>query len=1250
MPDQPLTPDRRTLEIDPAEIDTPPRASFVELGVVSCFSFLRGASDAVDLAMAARAAGYDAIGIADANSMAGVVRMHTEAKTLKLRPVIGCRIETVEGLAFLAYPRDRAAYGRLCKLISAGRMQTLDGEWQTKGECAINLKMLAAHGEDVQLILLPPRDLDAVFAIEVESNVVPLRDADEQGGKMMRLTAPFPELLPHLTDQFPTLRHLAGSHLHTGDDIARIDRLDALARAHGLTLLATNDVHYAGPEKRPLQDVMTAIRHKTTVARAGHLLHGNGERYLKPPHIMEKLFERWPHAITAAREVADACRFSLDELRYEYPEEIYPGGMEPQEYLESATWEGAKWRYPNGLPDSVREILHKELALIGKMDLARYFLTIKDIVDFAREKVNPPILCQGRGSAANSAVCFCLGITSVDPAHHQLLFDRFISEDRKEPPDIDVDFEHERREEVIQYLYRKYGRHRAGLTATVIHYRPRMAIREVGKAMGLSEDVTSTLAKTVWGGWGREIGEAHVAETGMDITDPHLKRVLALTRQMIGMPRHLSQHVGGFILTEGALTETVPIGNGAMPERSFIEWDKDDIEALGILKVDVLALGMLTCIKKCLDLLEDHHDHPLELATVPREDPETYAMLRKGDSLGVFQVESRAQMNMLPRLRPREFYDLVIQVAIVRPGPIQGDMVHPYLKRRRGAEQVQIPAPSPEHGPPDELSSILERTLGVPIFQEQAMKIALDAAKFSSLEANRLRKAMATFRSRGMVDELQDMMVERMVKRGYDRDFAQRCFNQIRGFGEYGFPESHAASFAHLVYVSSWLKCHFPAAFGCALLNSQPMGFYAPAQIVRDAAEHGVAVRSADVNCSDWDCTLEDMREEVFFAQRRRGRRGTDRAEGAFPATIQEDDAVEEGMRLRRRCETSASLRDNQSTDFVVSHGCPREQNPDKGRQDRHLSLRLGLRQIDGLPEHIAARLIAERAENGPYADVRELQDRAGLSPAHIERLASADAFTSLGLPRRQALWDARSLVAGPDLPLFRAAAERDEGAEKRAVQLPHMPLSEEVVADYQTTRLSLKAHPMAFLRPDLAERGFVRACDLRDRKFRSMVQVAGVVLIRQQPGSAKGVCFITLEDETGVINLVVWPDLKEKQRKVVMGARLIEVRGRVEYDDEVIHVIAHHMTDATHRLHALSDDMLEAPLARADHVTSPLPSKFGPRKEADIPPEGDTEKARPIEPWEPPPANNRECGNHTNGGRGHPRNARIIPKSRDFH
>ncbi len=1203
MPEAALTPERRRVAGE-AEAP-PPRAAFVELGLASCFSFLRGASDAVDLVTQAHALGYDAIGIADANTLAGVVRLHGEAQTLKLRPVIGCRIETAEGLAFLAYPTNREAYGRLCALISAGRMGKLDGEWQDKGACDISLAMLAARSEEVQLVLLPPSDLDAEFTIVVESNVIPLplaggvrggSDVAEQGSDTPTpdpsrrregslLTAPFPELLPHLTAQLPTLRHIAASYLYTGDDLARIARLDELARGQGLSILATNDVLYHAAHRRPLHDVMTAIRHKTTVAAAGQLLQPNAERHLKGPEEMARLFRRWPHALAAAREVADAGQFNLEELRYEYPEETCPDGLDPQQHLENLTWAGAVGRYPEGVPESVRDTLRRELVLIGKLSLARYFLTIKDIVDFARGQ-DPPILCQGRGSAANSAVCYSLEITAVDPARHALLFDRFISEDRNEPPDIDVDFEHERREEVIQYIYARYGRHRAGLCATVIHYRPRMAIREVGKAMGLSEDITTALAKTVWGGHGRSIKEAHVTrETGVDLADPHLRRVLALTEQMIGMPRHLSQHVGGFILTQGPLSETVPIGNGAMPERSFIEWDKDDIDALGILKVDVLALGMLTCIRKCLTLLGAHHGQELTLATVPKEDPAVYDMLCKGDSLGVFQVESRAQMNMLPRLRPRCFYDLVIEVAIVRPGPIQGDMVHPYLKRRRGAERVEIPAPGPSHGPPDELTSILGRTLGVPIFQEQAMKIALDAAKFSGLEANRLRKAMATFRSRGMVAELEELMVGRMIARGYDPDFAERCFNQIKGFGEYGFPESHAASFALLVYVSSWLKCHYPAAFGAALLNSQPMGFYAPAQIVRDAREHGVEVLPVDVNFSGWDNTLET--KPLPF----RGGVGV----GTVDQAQRQPDS-------------------------------PHPPTPSPEGEGEKVALRLGLRQIDGFPEAAAARVVAAR-EAGPFRDVRELKERGGLSPALIERLASADCFNSLGLTRRQALWDARSLIAAPDLPLFAAAAARDEGAERTATQLPVMPLSEEVVADYQTQRLSLKAHPLAFLRADLAERGFVRAADLRAKRYRASVQVAGVVLIRQRPGSAKGVCFITLEDETGVANIVIWPDLMEKQRKVIMGARLMEVKGRVEYDDEVVHVIATHLTDATPSLHALSDELLVSPIARADHVNSPLPSRAQPD-------------------FEPPGPGNRDCG--WRGG--HPRDARIIPKSRDFH
>src|SRR4051794_28933636 len=806
-----------------ADMPPPPveRAPFVELGVASPFSFLRGASDAIELTLRALELGMDAIGIADRNTLAGVVRMHSAAKEAGLKPLIGCRLDLADAPSLLAYPVDREGYGRLSRLLSLGKRRA------EKGECELSLSDVAAHQEGIAFIAWPNDDLD-VFEGE----------------------------LPRLRDALTSLRHVAASWLYRGDDAARIERLDRLARQHGCTILATNDVHYHAADRRPLQDVVTCIREEVTIATAGYLLNPNAERHLKPAAEMMRLFERWPHAVEATREFADALNFSLDELRYEYPRETVPDGRSPQQYLEVLTWTGAAERWPTGIPAKVLKQLKHELALIEKLDFARYFLTVHDIVAYARS-LTPPILCQGRGSAANSAVCYCLGITAVDPAMNDLLFERFISEERKEPPDIDVDFEHERREEVIQHIYEKYGRERAGIAATVIHYRPRSAIREVGKVMGLSEDVCGALASTIWGHMEAELEDARANDAGLDLSDPHLKRTIKLAEQLVGMPRHLSQHVGGFILTERPLTETVSIGNGAMDDRTFIEWDKDDIDELGILKIDVLALGMLTCIRKCFDLIEQHHDERWELATVPQEVPEVYDMLCQGDSLGVFQVESRAQMNMLPRLKPRCFYDLVIEVAIVRPGPIQGDMVHPYLERRSGKEPVTFPCPDPAHGPPDELERILGRTLGVPIFQEQAMKIALDAAKFSSEEANQLRKAMATFRSKGNIETLEEKMVGRMVARGYDPDFAQRCFDQIKGFGEYGFPESHAASFAHLVYVSSWLKWRYPAAFAAALLNSQPMGFYAPAQIVRDAREHGVEVREVDVNHSDWDCTLE---------------------------------------------------------------------------------------------------------------------------------------------------------------------------------------------------------------------------------------------------------------------------------------------------------------------------------------------------------------------------------------------------------
>ncbi|WP_339764686.1 error-prone DNA polymerase [uncultured Sulfitobacter sp.] len=1100
MPENDNQHPRRTLDTD---VFTPnPRAAFVELGVTTCFSFLRGASDAVDLCATAWAQGHDALGVADLNTMAGVVRLHAEARKACMRPIIGTRLKLVTGEEFLAYPRDRDAYGRLCELLSRGKMHDQSGDWQAKGVCDISLQDLAAQADGIQLIIMPDENLGQFAA---------------------RLRA--------LTRALPTLRHVAASYLYRGDDRARINRLDHLAKEHGLSILATNDVHYHAPDRRPLQDVMTCILNKTTITKAGFLLAANAERHLKSPAQMVELFAEWPHAIRATREVADACTFDLRQLSYEYPQETIPAGRTPQEYLSELTWKGAAERYPDGTPDKVRASLQKELTLIGKLDIAQYFLTIYDIIQFARHEVSPPILCQGRGSAANSAVCYVLGITAVDPDKNDLLFERFISEERIEPPDIDVDFEHERREEVIQHIYNKYGRDRAGLCATVIHYRPRMALREVGKVMGLSEDITSALAKTIWGSWGREVGVKEATEAGLDLRDPLIARTIKLADMMIGMPRHLGQHVGGFILTETPLTRTVPIGNGAMKDRSFIEWDKDDIDELRILKVDVLALGMLTCIRKAFNLIAAHHGKRFDLATVPKEDQKVYDMLCKGDSVGTFQVESRAQMNMLPRLKPRQFYDLVVQVAIVRPGPIQGNMVHPFLRRRSGKEAVEYPSPGPEHDP-DELQNILGRTLGVPIFQEQAMKIAMVAAEFSPKEANELRKAMATFRSRGTIGELEDKMVGRMIGRGYDPEFANRCFNQIKGFGDYGFPESHAASFALLVYISSWIKCHYPDVFCAALLNAQPMGFYAPAQLVRDAREHSVEVRAPDVNFSDWDTTLEPVGPENF-------------------------------------------------------------------------AVRLGLRQIDGMSQAMAERLM--KARWVPFRTLKEVKTLARLDAGTIRKLAAADTFRSMDLDRRQALWDARALRDAPDLPLFRDT--QDEGPEM-AFALPQMPTCEHVVADYQTMRLSLKTHPMAFFRRSMARQGYVSASDLPRLRNGQAVSLAGIVLIRQRPGSAKGVCFITLEDETGVANLVVWPKVMDLFRKVIMQSRLINISGMLQRSDEVIHVVAHQLTDRSDALDRLSNDALDVPLARADEVRKPLPS-----------------------------------GTHT-----HPRNARIIPKSRDFH
>ncbi|MEM9170784.1 MAG: error-prone DNA polymerase, partial [Pseudomonadota bacterium] len=890
-------------------------SAYAELAVTTNFSFLRGASHAEELVARAAELGLNAVGVADRNTLAGVVRAHTAAKDAGMKLLIGARLVPDDGPELICYPKDRAAYARLSRLLSVGKMNA------PKGECRFTLDDVRAAADGQIFIAVPPDDPGRVQPDDA-----------------------FERAVADLAQAWRGRLFLAARRGFQGRERERLARLDALGRRVGAPIVAVNDVLYHAPERRPLQDVLTCIRNHCTIAEAGYRLEANAERHIKAPEEMARLFAGFEDALARTQDIAAACTFSLDELSYQYPDEPVPPGKTPQERLTDLAWEGARRRYPAGAPEPVRAAIEKELALIDHLGYAPYFLTVHDVVAWARRE---NILCQGRGSAANSAVCYCLGITSVDPNTTSLLFERFLSKERKEPPDIDVDFEHERREEVIQYVYRRYGRHRAALTATVISYRPRSAVREVCKALGLSEDVSAALAGTVWGSWGSDIKADQIRQAGLDPDNPLIARAIALTRQLIGFPRHLSQHVGGFVLTRDDLVETVPIGNAAMEERTFIEWDKDDIDALGIMKVDVLALGMLTCIRKAFDLLRLHKVLDLDLASVPPEDPATYDMLCRGDSLGVFQVESRAQMNMLPRLRPREFYDLVIEVAIVRPGPIQGDMVHPYLRRRKGDEPVAYPSPSPECGPPDELRNILQRTLGVPLFQEQAMQISIDAAKFTPDEANGLRRAMATFRKVGTIQNYETMMVERMVARGYDPVFAQRCFDQVKGFGEYGFPESHAASFALLVYVSSWLKCRHPDVFCAALLNSQPMGFYAPAQIVRSAIEHDVAVRPADVNLSDWDNTLEP----------------------------------------------------DETGGFAV---------------------RLGLRQIDGLAEAEMTALVEAR---GPgYAHPDDLRRRAGVSRGALERLAAADAFGSMGLDRRAALWAVRGQARPTALPLFEAA------------------------------------------------------------------------------------------------------------------------------------------------------------------------------------------------------------------------------------
>ena len=1168
---------------DPRE-PHPTGPAFAELLATTNFSFLRGAAHPEELVETAAALGYEALGVADRNTLAGVVRAHTAAKEAGLRLIVGARIDLTDGPSVVLLPTDREAYARLSRLLTLGKRRA------EKGRCHLTLADLPAAAEDQIAIVIPPED-----------------------GRIPTREGRFAQDLAAIAALFPNEAHLAAAIHYDGEDEHRLAALDALSIAAGTPLIASNLPLHHVPERRPLLDVLTAIREKTTVAEAGFRLEANAERYLKPPAEMARLFRHRPDALTRGVEIAQRCRFSLDDLRYEYPDELTTEGRTIQEELVLRTWVGAAERYPpsrhpGGIPERVRRALDHELALIDKLAYAPYFLTVWDIVRFARSR---GILCQGRGSAANSAVCYCLGITAVDPSRSDLLFERFVSEARGEPPDIDVDFEHERREEVIQYVYAKYGRERAGLAATVISYRARSAVREVGKALGLSADVVGLLAGQVWGRWGDGVDDDRVREIGLDPRDPTLRRVLDLTRQLVGFPRHLSQHVGGFVITPGRLDEMVPIENAAMEDRTVIEWDKDDLESLGMLKVDLLALGMLTCIRRAFDLLRRHKGIDHSLATVPAEDPAVYDMLCRGDSLGVFQVESRAQMAMLPRLRPRDFYDLVVEVAIVRPGPIQGDMVHPYLRRRNGREAVDFPS--------EELRAVLGKTLGVPLFQEQAMKIAIVAAGFTPTEADQLRRAMATFRKTGMVGSFHDKMINGMVDRGYDRAFAERCFRQIEGFGNYGFPESHAASFALLVYVSSWLKRHHPEIFAAALLNSQPMGFYAPAQIVHDAREHGVQVRHPDVNASDWDADLE---------------------EPPSPAPM------------------------------------PPPPTPTRAPAPRGLlALRLGLRSLKGFREDDADRITAAR---GPgYRDLAQLRRQAGFDAATLERLARGDALGSLGLSRREAFWAARGLkadegaaapgdaIAGKgrkggktgrgleDLPLF--AASRPEPSDDHQqntsplrvepeVALPTAPTGEEVVDDFTSLRLSLRAHPVALLRPRLAERGWGTTEILGTARAGRRVRLSGLVLVRQRPGTAKGVIFITLEDEVGVANLIVWPPVFEAHRRVVLGAKLLGVVGRIQREGIVVHVVVEELVDLTCDLASLTDGTLDesgfaGAIANADEVRRTTRDHRAPDDdERGVAPK----KAAVIQPPRPTP---KPVGTHPRSMRP---DLRVV--SRDFH
>jgi error-prone DNA polymerase len=1061
---------------------------YAELQVTSHFSFLRGASSCEELFATAATLGVEALAVTDRNSLAGIVRAHQAAKDTGIRLVVGCRLDLRDDLSVLVYPTDRPAYSRLCRLLSLGKGRA------GKGKCDLGWDDLVTYGEGLLVVLIP----------DLADDLCTIR-------------------LRRLRQDFGDRAYLALTLRRRPNDQLRLHQLSNLAAQADVPTVVTNDVLYHDRDRRLMQDIVTCIRHNCTIDQLGRRKQRFADRYLKPPEEMHRLFKRYLEALARTSEIVARCRFSLDQLAYQYPEELMLPGLTAQEALEKLTWEAVPNRYPEELPEDVEKILKHELALIARLGYAPYFLTVNSIVRFARSK---DILCQGRGSAANSAVCYVLGITSIDPSRSDLLFERFVSEERREPPDIDVDFEHERREQVIQWIYETYGRQRAALCSVVTCYRAKGSLRDVGKALGLPEDLTKMLSSQVWG-WKEGIGEKQAADLNLNATDRRLRLAFDLAQQLIGTPRHHSQHPGGFVLTQDRLDELVPIEPAAMEDRQIIEWDKDDIDILKFMKMDVLGLGMLSCMKRGFDLLEEHKGIKKDLATIPPEDPRTYAMIRRADTLGTFQIESRAQMSMLPRIKPRTFYDLVIEVAIVRPGPIQGDMVHPYLRRREGKEKVHYPKP--------ELEKVLGKTLGVPLFQEQAMRVAIECAGFTAGEADQLRRAMATFKHTGGVSKFGEKLINGMIANGYERDFAEKTFSQLEGFGSYGFPESHAASFALIAYASSWLKCWHPDVFCAALLNAQPMGFYAPAQIVRDAGQHGVDVRPACINASRWDCTLEPT---------------------------------------------------------------------DDGR----FAVRLGFRMVKGLANKHGAAIVAAR-EGQPFQSIDHLWRRASVPSACLVQLAEADAFLpSLKLARRDALWAIEPLRDEP-LPLFAAAAARERmvlpEALEPVVALKPMTSGGEVVEDYSHVGLTLRAHPLSFLRNDLKRRRIVTCEDAMNARDGKWLEAAGLVLVRQRPGSAKGVMFITIEDETGHANLVVWVKIFEKYRRVVLGAGMIGVYGKIQREGEVVHLVAHRLTDFSGELASVGsrEEAFPLPHGRGDefHHGSPMLDPRGLPKGRDI-------------------------------------------------